>query len=157
MSRRVTGALVATLAAGAMVGGPVAVASASDMMIKSEIVHAGPRLHRDGLRILAAFKRYSRTHRAGPVVRAIRAQDTDYLRLRTRLDRTSASTHNGTLGKREIVHGMTLIVRSNRTIADALHRHGNVGLTPTEFKRAERLSKRGDRYIQRGVRLLNHG
>src|ERR1700744_5052440 len=114
LSRRsAVGIVTAVLAACAMVAGPTAAASASDTTIKLALLHAAPGLHRSDLRLRAAFTRYASTHRAGPVVRAIRAQDRDISRLQTKVRRSSASTTDGSRARLDIVAGLGDILRSN--------------------------------------------
>lgn len=155
MSRRLAvRGLAAALAAAAIVGGPVAAASASDLTIKIALVHAAPGLHRSDLRLRAAFVRYARTHRTGPVVRAIRAQDRDLSALRTRVRRSSASTSGGARGRRDIISGLGLVLRSNFDVNAHLRRQGAAGLSPAQLRTAERLGQRGERLYRRGITLL---
>jgi hypothetical protein len=157
VSRRlVVRGLTAALAAAAMVAGPVAAASASDLTIKIALVHAAPGLHRSDLRLRAAFVRYARTHRTGPVVRAIRAQDRDLSALRTRVRRSSASSSDGSRGRRDIIRGLDLVLRSNVDVNAHLSRQGATGLSPAQLRTAERLARRGERLYRRGITLLLH-
>jgi len=157
MSRRfVLSGVAAVLAAAAMVGGPIAAANATDLTIKLALVHAAPGLSRSDLRLRSAFARCQTTHSAGPVVRAIRAQDRDLSALRTRVRRSSASSSTGSRARRDIIDGLGLVLRSNYAVNGYLRRQGAVGLSPTQARRAEELAKRGDTVYRRGVRLLIH-
>ena len=130
MSRRSAVRLVvALLAAGAMIGGPIAAANASDTTIKLALLHAAPGLHRTDLRLRAAFARYANTHRAGPVIRAIRAQDRDISDLQTKVRRSSASTSDGSRGRRDIIAGLGYILRSNYEVNSHLRHQRATGLS----------------------------
>ncbi len=155
MSRRLAVRLVTVvLAASAMIGGPIAAAHASDTTIKLTLLHAAPGLHRSDLRLRAAFARYAQTHRAGPVVRAIRAQDRDLSALQSKVRRTAASTRNGSRARRDIVSGLGYILRSNYAVNAHLRRHGAAGLSPSQLRTAQRLARRGDALYRRGIKLL---
>jgi hypothetical protein len=148
--------LIAGLAAAAMIAGPVTAASASNLTIKIALVHAAPALHRSDLRLRAAFIRYARSHRSGPVVRAIRAQDRDLSALRTRVRRTTASSSAGERARIDIIRGLGLVLRSNASVARHLHRQGAAGLSPSQLRTAERLARRGNAVYRRGIALLLH-
>lgn len=155
MSRRgVVLSAVAVLAAAAMVGGPIAAANASNLTIKLALVRATPGLRRSDQRIKVALARYATTHRAGPVIRAVRAQDRDLSALRTKMRRSSASTSTGARAQRDIIKGLGLVLRSNYQVNRDLRRQANVGLSPTQIRRAQRLARRGNVLFRRGVRLL---
>lgn len=157
MSRRLAvRALAAALATAAVIGGPVSAASASNLTIKLALLHAAPGLRRSDLRLRVAFARYARTHRSGPVVRAIQAQDRQLGALRRTVSRTSASSRAGLRARREIVRGLGLVLRSNREVGTHLRRQGAAGLSPRQLSTAERLATRGNRLYRRGIRLLLH-
>jgi len=145
---------IAVLAAGAMIGGPIAAASASDLTIKIALVRAAPGLRRSDLRLRAAFTRYANNHRAGPVIRAIRAQDRDLFDLRRKVRRSSASSGAGVRARRDIVKGLGLVLRSNYEVNGHLRRQRAAGLSPAQLRAAERLAKRGNTLYRRGVKLL---
>jgi hypothetical protein len=155
-SRTAVRLATAVLAAAAMIGGPIAAANASDTTIKLALVRAAPGLRRSDLRLKAAFERYATTHRASPVIRAIRAQDRDLSALRTKVRRSSASTTDGSRARRDIVAGLGLILRSNYGVNTHLRRQGAAGLSPTQLRAAERLARRGNRLYRRGIKLLLH-
>jgi hypothetical protein len=142
------------MAAASMVGGPIAAANASDTTIKLALLRATPGLHRSDLRLRAAFARYARTHRAGPVLRAIRAQDRDLSALQTKVRRSSASTTDGARARRDIVSGLGYILRSNYGINRRLRLQGATGLSPSQLRTAERLARRGNALYRRGIKLL---
>jgi hypothetical protein len=155
VSRRSAARLAAALlAAGAMIGGPIAAANASDTTIKLALLHATPGLNRSGLRLRAALARYERTHRASPVIRAIRAQDRDLSALQTKVRRSSASSTNGSRARRDILLGLGDILRSNYGVNGHLRRQGSVGLSPSQLRTAQRLARRGDTLYRRGIKLL---
>ena len=155
MSRRSAVRLAAALlAAVAMIAGPIAAASASDTTIKLALMHAAPGLNRSGLRLRAALARYDRTHRASPVIRAIRAQDRDLFALQTKVRRSSASTRNGTRARHDILLGLGYILRSNYGVNRHLRRQGSAGLSPAQLRTAQRLARRGDALYRRGIKLL---
>jgi hypothetical protein len=157
VSRRVAVRLVtAVLAASAMIAGPIAAANASDISIQFTLMRAAPGLQRDELRVRAAVERYATTHRAGPLVRALRAQDRDLSALQTKVRRTTASTSNGSRARRDIVAGLGYILRSNYSVNGHLRRQGAAGLSPSQLRVAERLARRGDTLYRRGVKLLLH-
>ena len=139
-----------------MIGGPIAAAHASDTTIKLALLRATPGLRRSDLRLRAAFARYATTHQAGPVIRAIRAQDRDIFRLQTKVRRSSASTADGARGRRDIIAGLGDILRSNYGVNDHLRRQGATGLSPSQLRTAERVARRGDSLYRRGVKLLLH-
>ncbi|HEY3771798.1 MAG TPA: hypothetical protein VGL69_02295 [Solirubrobacteraceae bacterium] len=148
--------MVAVLAACAMIGGPIAAANASDITIKLALLHAAPVLHRSDLRLRAAFARYANTHRAGPVIRAVRAQDRDISALQTTVRRSSASTGDGSRGRRDIIAGLGYILRSNYGVNGHLRRQGAAGLSPSQLRTAQRLARRGSALYRRGIKLLLH-
>lgn len=157
MSRRlVLRIVVAMLAASAMIGGPIAAASASDLTIKIALVRVAPRLRHSQTRLRRALRHYKVTRRAARVIRAIRAQDRDLYALRTRIRRTSTSSSTGTVARRDIVRGLGLVLKSNREVGAELRRQGPYGLSPRQVRRATRLATRGNRLYRRGVLLLAH-
>ena len=157
MSRRSAVRLVvAVLAACAMIGGPIAAANATDTTIKLALLHAAPGLHRSDLRLRAAFARYANTHRAGPVIRAIRAQDRELSALQTKVRRSTASPGNGARGRHDIIIGLGDILRSNYDVNSHLRRQGAAGLSPSQLRTADRLASRGNTLYKRGIKLLLH-
>jgi outer membrane protein W len=75
MTRRFMSAVaVGVLAATAMVAGPIAAASASNVTLKRDLVRAVPKLKRSELRVAAATKHFESTgspaHLIGPPPRA---------------------------------------------------------------------------------------
>ncbi len=142
------------LAMSAMIGGPVAAASASNFTIKLAVVRASPGLRHRQTRLRRALRRYKASHRAAPVIRAIRAQDRDLSALRSKVRRSSASSRVGARARREIITGLGLVLRSNYAVSTDLRRRGPFGLTPTQARRAARLATRGDALYRRGVLLL---
>jgi hypothetical protein len=157
VSRRVAVRLLtAVLAASAMIAGPIAAANASDITIQFTLLHAAPGLQRDELRVHAAVERYATTHRAGPLVRALRAQDRDLSALQTKVRRTATSSADGSRARHDIVAGLGYILRSNYGVNSHLRRQGAVGLSPSQLRVAERLARRGETLYRRGVRLLLH-
>jgi hypothetical protein len=90
------------------------------------------------------------------VIRAIRAQDRDLSALQRKVRRSSASTSDGSRGRRDIVAGLGEILRSNYGVNGHLRRQGAAGLSPSQLRTAERLARRGNARYRRGIQLLLH-
>jgi hypothetical protein len=157
MSRRRLGAVVlAVLAAGAMVAGPIAAANASNIRIALDVQHALPGITRSQLRVKAALEHYSATRSPDRLIAAVRIQDRQLKRLRTRLRRDRASTPKGSRGRRDMLTGLSLILKSNFSINSDLRRHPILGLTKDEARATTRLARRGNADFRRGLRLVAH-
>lgn len=98
--------------------------------------------------------RYARTHRAGPIVRAIRVQDRALSALRRKVSRTAASSSRGLRVRRDIVRGIGLVLKSNEQVSRHLRRQGAAGLSPAQLRSAQRLARRGNLIYRKGVKLL---
>lgn len=155
-SRLVLRLAIAVLATAAMIGGPIAAASASNLTIELALVHAAPRLRHSQARLRTALLHYRLSHRSAPVVRAIRAQDKALYSLRRTVSRASASSSTGATARRDIVKGLGLVLKSNREVSRDLRRQGPYGLSPRQTRRAQRLATSGDKLYRRGVLLLAH-
>jgi hypothetical protein len=149
----------ALLAAGAMLGGPVvAGASASDTSLKLTLGHAVPQLSRSQLRVAAGLKHFTQTHSDALLLSAVRIQDNELRRLKTRLGHESASSRSGTRARTEILRGLGLILSSNAGLTKVFRTRDHGGnVTASELATVQRQARQGNAAFQRGVKTLDRG
>jgi hypothetical protein len=92
--------LIGPLVIGAVVIGPVAAADASDATLQATVKRDVPAITRSQARITAGEANLKKTHSIAALIKAVRAQDTNLAKLRTRLRGESSSTSTGARAKR---------------------------------------------------------
>lgn len=152
MTRRFMGAVaVGVLAAAAMVTGPIAAASATDLTLKHDLIRAVPKIERSEVRLAAATKHFESTGSSAHLLAAGKAEDHILYGLRSELRRTAASTTRGANAKREMSKGLRLILDSNYAFNTQL-RTGHITLKG--IKADQKLAERGSIAFRDGTRLL---
>jgi hypothetical protein len=148
-------AAVASLIAGGIATGPVAVAQASDSSLRATVKRDVPRITASQARILTGLSKFEKTHSATALIKAIRAQDRNLTSLRHRLTAESASSTAGRRGKTDIIRGLTLIVGSNKTLAKDIAKAASHQTVPkAQVAAASAADKRGNRELVAGAKLL---
>jgi hypothetical protein len=136
--------------------GPVAAADASDATIRATVADAGPKIDRSQAKIIDGLASYQSTHSAAALIKAVKAQDRTLTALQNRLRPQAASTAHGTKGKADIVKGLALIVKSNKTLVKDLTRSpSGEAVSTAQLKAVTKLAKKGNDDLNAGGKLLS--
>lgn len=154
MARR--GPLLAAIAAGTVLVGPVTIARASDAGIRASIDAYNHRVAADEARIVAAAAAYNRTGRPAPLVKALTGEVRDLRTLQGRLVHQPASTARGRRGRDDVVRGLGLIASGYSALAGDVRAAGaRRPVTAAQVSAARAADRRGHNLVVAGLRLLS--
>jgi hypothetical protein len=106
--RRLT--LLSGVALCAVLGGPIAVAQASDNTIKQTLNHYGPIIKREEAAVKSGIDGYPGS--SARLVRALGHEVATLHAMKRKLTSESASTAQGTTGRSDIIKGVTLVIKA---------------------------------------------
>jgi hypothetical protein len=148
---------IPVLASCAVLAGPIASAQASDNTIRATIVSWIGKIKRDEagvFRGLATFE--TNNQNKGPVIKAMTHEETDLHKLRTKLDRESASTVRGRRGKADVTAGLGLIATSYGDLAHIYQAMSAANpAPPAQLLATMTLVKKGRAEFDAGIKLLS--
>jgi hypothetical protein len=144
---------MAGVAGCALLGGPVAVAQASDNTIKATLNHYAPKIQHEENAIKSGIAGYPKG-RVRPLVRALNNEVGTLHKLNFKLRHERASSPTGRKAKADIVTGLKLIAAAYTALRnDVLAAHG--GAVPaSQVNFAVHKDKRGRTKLLAGIKLL---
>jgi hypothetical protein len=135
--------------------GPVAAAHASDASLRATVKSDVPAITRSQAKITAGQAALKKTHSITKLIKAVKAQDTNLIRLRTRVQGESSSTPTGAKGKADVVMGLELIVTSNRALNKFIEQESlGIKVSKARLNVSVRDDKRGNALFVAGAKLL---
>jgi hypothetical protein len=145
--------LLSGLALSAILGGPIAVAQASDNSIKATLNSFGPKIVRDENAVKSGLQGYPQG-KVRPLTRALKREVGDLHALKSQLSHESASSPAGVTAKTDIIKGLTLIASAYATLRqDVFAVHG--GPVPSaEVIAAQNTDNQGRKKFLAGLKLL---
>jgi hypothetical protein len=145
--------LLSGVALCAILGGPIAVAQASDNSIKAKLNSFGPKIANDEAAVKSGLQGYPQG-KVRPLTRALRHEVGDLHALKSQLSHESASSPAGAKAKSDIIKGLTLIASAYATLRqDVFAAHG--GPVPSaEVSAAVSTDKKGRDKFLAGLKLL---
>lgn len=142
------------MVAGAVLGGPAAVAQASDDTLRGTLNHYAPIIVKDERAVKHGVSVYPQGH-PWVLTRALKHEVFDLHALQFKLSQETASTAAGATAKTEIVTGLGLIAKAYKAFRlDILLVHGQA-VSPTAVGAAVRTRNRGHRKLVAGLKLLS--
>jgi hypothetical protein len=146
--------LLSGLALCAVLGGPIAVASASDNTLRATINGFAPKIVKDENAVKKGLKEYPKG-KSKPLIRALKHEVSDLHALNKALKAESASSAKGSKGKKDVVKGLGLIASAYSALErDVQAAHG--GAVPaSEVNAAVATDKKGRTKLLAGLRLLS--
>jgi len=149
------GPLLSSIAACAMLAGPVAGAQASDSTVRSTIDAYNGRIAQDEARIVNTAATYDRTGDATDLIGALTREVRDLRTLQGKLARESGSTARGRRGRTDVAKGLGLIATGYTALArDVRAASAQKPVTPGEVNAARAADRRGHTLVITGLRLL---
>ena len=141
------------VAASAVLGGPVAVAQASDNTIKATLNQYAPKIARDEIAIKNGIAGYARG-KVKPLLRALNAEVGTLHIMNFKLRHESASSSTGRKAKGDIVAGVKLIAGAYTDLRNGV-KAANGGPVPASLvNSAVHKDKRGRTKLLAGLKLL---
>jgi hypothetical protein len=146
-------ALLSGVALCAILGGPIALAQASDNTIKGTLNNFAPKIVKDESAVTKGLHEYPQG-KVTPLTRALKHEVGDLHALKSKLLRDSASSSTGAKAKKDIVKGLSLIASAYSTLRkDVLAAHG--GPVPAaQVNAAVNTDKQGRKKFLAGLNLL---
>ena len=137
----------------AVLGGPLAVAQASDSSLRATLNSYAPKIVKDENAVKNGLVGYPQG-RVRPLVRALNHEVADLHALKTKLAGESASSAKGRMAKADIVKGLGLIATAYGALRkDVQDAHG--GPVPrAKVNAAVATDKKGRRQLLAGLHLL---
>jgi hypothetical protein len=149
------GPLLSSIAACAMLAGPVAGAQASDSTVRSTIGAYNGRIAQDEARIVNTAATYDKTRNATPLIDALNHEVRDLRALKGKLTRQSGSTARGRRGRSDVVKGLGLIATGYTALArDVRAASAQKPVTTGEVNAARTADRRGHNLVVTGLKLL---
>jgi hypothetical protein len=144
--------LLSGVALCAVLGGPIAVAQASDTTIKQTLNSFAPKIVKDESAVANGLKGYPKTRLK--LTHALKHEVGDLHSLKSKLSHDSASSPSGTKAKKDIIKGLSLIATSYGTLRkDVLAANG--GAVPkAQVTAAVNTDKKGRKKFLAGLNLL---
>lgn len=145
--------LLSGVALCAILGGPIAVAQASDNSLKATLNNFAPKIAKDENAVKSGLAGY-RKGGVKPLTRALKHEVGDLHALKSQLSRESASTAAGAKAKKDIIKGLSLIASAYGTLRkDVLAANG--GPVPAaQVNAAVNTDKKGRKKFLAGLKLL---
>ncbi|MGH2887876.1 MAG: hypothetical protein ACRDPA_35125 [Solirubrobacteraceae bacterium] len=145
--------LLSGVALFAILGGPVAVAQASDNTIKQTLNSFAPKIVKDESAVTNGLKGYPKG-KVRPLTRALKHEVGDLHTLKSKLSHESASTATGARAKKDIIKGLSLIATAYGNLRkDVLAANG--GPVPAaQVNAAVGTDKKGRKKFLAGLNLL---
>jgi hypothetical protein len=149
------GPLLSSIAACAILAGPVAGAQASDSTIRGTIDAYNGRIANDEARILETAATYDKTRDATPLINALHHEVRDLRALRGKLARESGSSARGRRGRADVVKGLGLIATGYSALAkDVSAASASKPVTNGELEAARAADRKGHNLVITGLKLL---
>ena len=145
--------LLSGVALCAILGGPIAVAQASDNTIKNTLNSFATKIKKDENAVKSGLKGYPKG-RVRPLTHALKHEVGDLHALKSRLSHESASSSAGAKAKTDIIKGLGLIASAYGTLRkDVLAANG--GPVPAaQVNAAVNTDKKGRKKFLAGLKLL---
>jgi hypothetical protein len=145
--------LLSGVALCAVLGGPIAVAQASDNSLRATLNSYGPKIVKDEKAVKKGLKGYPQG-KVRPLTRALKHEVGDLHTLKSKLSHDSASSATGAKAKTDIVKGLGLIASAYGTLRkDVLAAHG--GPVPaSKVNAAVKTDEKGRKKFLAGLHLL---
>jgi hypothetical protein len=145
--------LLSGVALCAILGGPIAVAQASDDSLKTTLNSFGPKIAKDENAVKSGLAGYPKG-RVRPLTRALEHEVGDLHALKSQLSHESASTAAGAKAKTDIIKGLGLIATAYGSLRkDVLAVHG--GPVPAaQVNSAVKIDRKGRKKFLAGLKLL---
>ena len=145
--------LLSGVALCAILGGPIALAQASDNTIKGTLNSFAPKIVKDESAVTKGLQGYPHG-KVTPLTRALKHEVGDLHALKSKLLHESASSPTGAKAKKDIVKGLGLIASAYATLRqDVLAAHG--GPVPAaQVQAAVNTDKKGRAKFLAGLNLL---
>lgn len=144
--------LLSGVALCAILGGPIAVAQASDNSLRATLNSFGPKIKKDEHAVKIGLKGYRKDSR--PLTRALKHEVGDLHALKSQLSPEPASSAAGAKAKTDILRGLGLIASAYATLRkDVLAVHG--GPVPVaEVNAVQKTDRKGQKIYLAGLKLL---
>jgi hypothetical protein len=136
-----------------ILGGPIAIAQASDNSIRATLNHYAPKIVKDENAVRNGLNGYPQG-RVRPLVHALGHEIGDLHSLKSKLAHESASSGAGAKGKKDIVKGLTLIANAYGALRTDV-KVANGGPVPAaKVNAAVSTDKKGRKKLLAGLKLL---
>lgn len=146
---------VSSLAALAILAGPMASAQASDASVRAAINSYNTKITKDEARILRAAATYHKTHRSAGLVAALKKEVIDLRALEHKLARQKASTANGHKGQADVIKGLSDIAKGYGSLAKEVKAaSASKPVSAASLRAAQSIDKRGHNLVVKGLKLL---
>ena len=145
--------LLSGVALCAILGGPIAVAQASDNSLKATLNSFAPKIAKDENAVKKGLQGYPKG-KVKPLTRALKHEVGDLHALKSQLSHQTASSAAGARAKTDIIKGLGLIASAYATLRkDILAAHG--GPVPAaQVNAAVNTDKKGRKKFLAGLKLL---
>ena len=145
--------LLSGVALCAILGGPIAVAQASDNSLKATLNSFGPRIKKDEHAVKIGLKGYPKG-KVTPLTRALKHEVGDLHSLKSQLSHESASSATGAKAKTKIIKGLGLIAKAYGALRkDVLAAHGG-SVPAAQVNAAQKTDLEGVKIYKAGLKLL---
>ena len=138
----------------AILGGPIAVAQASDNTIRQTLNSFAPKIVKDENAVKKGLAGYPKG-KVRPLVKALNHEVADLHALKSKLSHEHASSARGKKGKKDVVAGLGLIAKAYGALrTDVQAAHG--GPVPSaQVNAAVNTDKKGRAKLLKGLHLLS--
>jgi hypothetical protein len=145
--------VLAGVAACAVLGGPVAVAQASDNTLRATLNAAAPKIQHDENAVKSGLANYPKG-KVRPLIRALNHEVGDLHALNRKLKHESGSSAAGRKAKKDIVRGLALIASAYIALRNDVTAAGGGPVPASEVSAAVHTDKRGRTKLLAGLKLL---
>jgi hypothetical protein len=136
-----------------ILGGPLAVAQASDNSIRVTLNHYASKIVKDESAVASGLNGYPKG-RVTPLVHALTHEIGDLHSLKSKLAHESASSAAGAKGKKDIVKGLGLIATAYGALRHDVQVANGGPVPASEVKAAVSTDKKGRKKLLAGLKLL---
>jgi len=145
--------LLSGVALCATLGGPLAVAQATDNTIKQTLNAFGPKIKKDENAITAALKGYPKG-KVTPLTHALKHEVGDLHKLKSMLSHESASTAAGATARKDIIKGLSLIATAYSTLRKDVRAANGAPVPKAEVNAVVKTDDKGRKKYLAGLNLL---
>jgi hypothetical protein len=138
----------------AVLGGPIAVAQASDNTLRQTLNSFGPKIVKDEKAINKGVNGYVRSG-AKPLVKAVTHEVGDLHKLTSKLSAEPASSARGRKAKKEIIKGLGLIANAYVAYRSAIQAARGGTVSVARVGAAQKIRNKGHAKLVAGLKLLS--
>ncbi len=142
------------IALSAILGGPIAVAQASDNSMRTTLNSYSQKIVNDENAVKAGLNGYPQG-KVAPLVRALNHEVSDLHKLKAKLAHESASSARGSKAKTDIVKGLSLIATAYESLRTDVQAAQGGPVPSAQVNAAVNTDKKGRSKLLAGLKLLS--